>query len=196
MSFHYPTTVRFFATSTTASLHLSEPPAIEGYVRRIRKNGAIERIYISTHGQLMFRTRSSRAFTPPPPVASEAGVDNPAITSMSPFVFEEDTPRRAQSLWERTFCVCGFQTPKSGEIEGQSTNDELPLVKLSKEEEQRAFNQIAYADGHLEITDIECVTLIGSSFEIQMSQGKVMRFEVSLCILCCYHAIYHLTSTS
>lgn len=61
---HRPTTV-----TLQDGTHLSEPPAVEGYVYRIMPNSQSRtQVYISTHGGCLFSSRPSRARPPRPPI--------------------------------------------------------------------------------------------------------------------------------
>lgn len=61
---HRPTTV-----TLEDGTRLTEPPAVEGYVYRIKPNSQTRtQVYISTHGGCLFLCHPSRAHPPRPPI--------------------------------------------------------------------------------------------------------------------------------
>jgi hypothetical protein len=61
---HRPTTVALEDGS-----HFREPPAVEGYIYRIKPNSQSHtQVYLSTHGGCLFSIHPSRAYPPRPPI--------------------------------------------------------------------------------------------------------------------------------
>ncbi|GAA5994393.1 Spo71p [Rhodotorula paludigena] len=109
---HYPTTCRIPAEKGSApsqqatSTRISEPPGIEGFLVRHRKNGHPERIYLASRMGMLFITRPAGAHPPEPPMPVRDAVSNPAAVVLAPFVFgmaslAAPNKKKRDKLWRR-----------------------------------------------------------------------------------------------
>lgn len=207
---HGPTTVRIPANLAGPLCKLSEPPAIEGYVSRVKPNGTGEKIYLSTHDGHLFLCRPSDCCPPPPPFSKDH-VDLKG--KFSPKKNSEDR-RPSVTFWDTLIGI------------GKSGNDEAHLVpssdeeyfgvleELEAEEKTRCLKQIRSSRGYIDLTGIvtlevlECaddyeVPDIGGEAGLQVStnrdltkkrrtlvltlkNGRVIMFEVGLFDRCLF----------
>ncbi|SCV70852.1 BQ2448_3614 [Microbotryum intermedium] len=181
---HYPTTVRVPATPKAPPHRLAEPPAIEGYVARLRKNSlASERIYLSSHDGHLFVCSPSTCHPPDPPAPPTAFTLNPAIMVLAPFalgwssVVAGSEKKRERILERVSRSVSGVSGASSANerrkreralqtLFAENADDEKFLdegdwvAKMELSERQRAVQQILEARGYVDLRDVARVGTI------------------------------------
>ncbi|GAA5937484.1 Spo71p [Sporobolomyces koalae] len=173
---HYPTTVRQ-PRNATGPKKLAEPPAVEGFVTRIKKNGQNERIYLTSHLGAIFRCSPSRAHPPEPcgllpPLPSS----HPAPLVLVPMIFGLNnigkSGKQKDKLWRQLARRSGIKQRRGRDWTLKGMQDEegrLPSVgeddiqgkglleAFEYRERRRAFVQITDAQGFIAFSEFEII---------------------------------------
>ncbi|KDE09050.1 hypothetical protein MVLG_00768 [Microbotryum lychnidis-dioicae p1A1 Lamole] len=178
---HYPTTVRVPATPETPSHRLTEPPAIEGYVARLRKNSsASERIYLSSHDGHLFVCSPSTCHPPDPPAPPATFTLNPAVMVLAPFALgwssiAVGSDKKREKIIDRVYhSVSGASGANLAHerrkkeralqtIFAENADEDSDVLegdwvaKMELSERRRAVQQILDAKGYVNLRDVERV---------------------------------------
>ncbi|GAA6010006.1 hypothetical protein JCM11491_005826 [Sporobolomyces phaffii] len=174
---HYPTLVRQPRHSPSGPKKLAEPPAVEGFVTRIKKNGQNERIYLTSHLGAIFRCSPSRAHPPEspgliPPLPSS----HPAPLALVPMIFGLNnigkSGKQKEKFWRQFADRSGVKQRRGRDWTLKGMEDEegkLPVVEDEDEqgtalieafdhrERRRAFLQITDSQGFISFSEFEVI---------------------------------------
>ncbi|GAA6058879.1 hypothetical protein JCM10212_002823 [Sporobolomyces blumeae] len=169
---HYPTSVTQPRSTPTASVKLFEPPAVEGFVKRIKKNGQNERIYLTSHLGAVFRCSPSRAHPPELPVPVASTPHNPAALALNPLVFGlagmAKSGKEKDKFWRQVSNRHGIKQERGRdwtlksmdaakgdlpEIEDSDIEGRAILDMIDYSERKRAFLQITDAQGFIALSE-------------------------------------------
>lgn len=156
---HYPQSVR-----TVTGEALQEPPAIEGFLWRVKAvSGALTRLYITTQDGLIFVNRPSRAFPPERYIAIEQDPSQNQFKRSDSSVAELSIEHRRRTRRgskgaqraDNTLATLGKKVIEMITTEAQ-TIDELDaqMEAYRAFEKRRLFEQIANSDGYVDVRDI------------------------------------------
>ncbi|GAA5892676.1 Spo71p [Sporobolomyces salmoneus] len=174
---HYPTIVRLPRAETSGPRKLAEPPAVEGFVTRIKKNGQNERIYLTSHLGAIFRCHPARAHPPEssgliPPLPSA----HPAPLALVPMVFGLSnvgkTGKEKERFWRQFGNRSGVKQRRGRDwtLKGMENEEgKLPVVDdedekgktlletFDHQERKRAFLQITDSQGFISFSEFEVI---------------------------------------
>ncbi|GAA5883845.1 hypothetical protein JCM16303_007411 [Sporobolomyces ruberrimus] len=174
---HYPTIVRQPRTPSSPPQKLAEPPAVEGFVTRIKKNGQNERIYLTSHLGAIFRCSPSRAHPPEspgliPPIPSS----HPAPLALVPMIFGLNnvgkSGKQKEKFWRSLADRSGVKQQRGRDWTLKGMEDEegkLPVIEDEDEqgqalleafdhrERRRAFLQITDSQGFISFSEFEVI---------------------------------------
>ncbi|KAK4055677.1 hypothetical protein OIV83_000223 [Microbotryomycetes sp. JL201] len=177
LAMHAPTTVRLPAKRHEPCIRLCEPPAVEGFLMRFRKNQINERIYVSSHDGFLFICRPSSAHPPEPPAPVVQATENPAVLVLAPFVAGfaslSKEPRKRDKLVARfgNSRIGGgvgisekrkreralSMIDKQAEATSDSSNENNLIAVFNQAEKSRLFKQICDARGYIDLREVDCV---------------------------------------
>lgn len=159
---HYPTTVEI-----ARDQHLIEPPAVEGYVLRLRQRNESqhERMYISTHNGCLFLCKPSKAHHPPFPNVSRQNEPSHKRPGMAIAQWQQDENYRL--LQQLIKCKGAVRLRDITKIAVQTTCQKCHQHKNT------------VADGLAEAMQGFDTSHSHKIVHLEMSDGRVVRFEVS-----------------
>ncbi|PWN36860.1 uncharacterized protein FA14DRAFT_7455 [Meira miltonrushii] len=156
---HYPQSVRTVTGDT-----LEEPPAIEGFLWRVKAvSGALTRLYITTQDGLIFVNRPSRAFPPERYIAIEPTQAQQPIKRSNSSAAELSVEyrrrtRRGSKGAQRaddTLATLGEKVIEMITTEAQTVEElDAQTEAYRAFEKRRLFEQIANSDGYVDVRDI------------------------------------------
>ncbi|KAF8158329.1 Pleckstrin homology domain-containing protein [Crassisporium funariophilum] len=170
--------------------HIEEPPAIEGYLDRIRPNSQTkQQTYVSTHNGNIFTLNTHTAFPPMPPglAPSDSGLLS------DPQALRQAEIRRGTNQIMTATGVCDFRTiiavrrafqtaPTHMHDQSEATTDESwfsiwenPEPQTSHDEEDEGGDQALAKSGD------RARLRMRRSFELLLNTGHVVRFEAYSC---------------
>ncbi|GAA5975175.1 hypothetical protein JCM5350_000168 [Sporobolomyces pararoseus] len=174
---HYPTIARLPRTFKSGPRKIAEPPAIEGFVTRIKKNGQNERIYLTSHLGAIFRCSPSRAHPPEttgliPPLPSS----HPAPLALVPMIFGLNnigkSGKQKERFWKQIADRSGIKQRRGRDwtLRGMENEEcKLPVVEdedekgtgileaFDRQERKRAFLQITDSQGFISFSEFEVI---------------------------------------
>ncbi|RDB17902.1 Meiotically up-regulated gene 56 protein [Hypsizygus marmoreus] len=182
---HYPTHIHLRNGS-----RLHAPPAVEGYLERIRPNTqAKQGIYLTTHDGNLFLLAPGRAHPPSPPGLAP---DSPDIESFAQALRKSEAQRGALQIMDavgvgdlrsvllirRAFHVAAQPVHN----ERKSDDDDI-FFSIWSQPEQRTQSDEEDEGGQEALTKSEDKPLLRMrrSFELLLTTGHVIRFEAHSC---------------
>lgn len=189
-------------TSSSPSRIISEPSSIEGFVNRIKANGATERLYLSSHDGHLFICKPSSAYPPTPPKIYSQGEEEIKVV-LKPLPIRGEEKTGWSKLWER---LSGgskdIQIKQEVIVVNVNSDGENGFIAiLEREEKLRCRRQILDSRGYIDlvgITEVKLLQPIERSEAISgtvessrdqrtflgtLSNGKELKFEVSIFFL-------------
>ncbi|CEH17484.1 Pleckstrin homology-like domain [Ceraceosorus bombacis] len=182
---HYPTN-----TTTADGRHIEEPPAVEGYLWRVKPvSGALTRIYVTTHDGHIFVCRPSRAFPPdrhlatgPQKVLEATAFQRRPLPRRSQDsrgaqqrTRKRDKPRRAlDKVLGRDKRLTRDESMDELREQVMSTaaiaaagEDAVTAQRLAYQafERRRQFEQISKADGYVDLRDMRVIRCVGTGHQ-------------------------------
>ncbi|KAK4056605.1 hypothetical protein OIO90_002453 [Microbotryomycetes sp. JL221] len=182
LALHASTTVRVPSTTRNGpTIRLSEPPSVEGFLIRFRKNQVNERVYVSSHDGFLFICRPSSAHAPEPPTPVVEGTDNPAVLVLAPFVAgfaslgkeqrKKDkvlerigvsrigggTGIRDKRKKDRALNLIENQRRTGHDDDDQDWGNEDLVAVFEHGEKLRLYKQICDARGYIDLRDVDSV---------------------------------------
>jgi hypothetical protein len=187
---HYPTTVLL-----PSGQRVVEPPAVEGYLTRIKPRGGRERVYLHTHDFHLCVSKAGNAQPPLPPFHPTA--DNPGAIAAGPFLYGSAFGRPDAHRTKKSGLLCRLFShrkrqpsdkreqhsqhgdgKKHPEQQSQSSEDSDAIIGLFLEQErQRMHDQIAGSRGYTDLRDIRQIRRCGD--DNQDDQGQARDAETS-----------------
>ncbi|PWN53842.1 hypothetical protein IE53DRAFT_95973 [Violaceomyces palustris] len=173
---HYPTSVRLVTGET-----LDEPPAIEGYLWRVKPvSGALTRLYVTTHDSHAFVNRPSRAFPPDRHLATQLQealdmrIPKNTVQAQSKVEVNIQSRKRSGRALD-TFLGRNRNVVRDESMAAlrQNVMDAVSHVAMTAEEceaqveayqafeKRRQFEQINGADGYVDLRDILMIKSLG-----------------------------------
>ena len=188
---------------------LDEPPAIEGYVDRIRPNSQVKQsLYLVTHDGYLFSLAPVRAHQPAPPGAPvDPHTANPSVISVNSFKRTADTRHKAEVrrgrmqileatgvsdlrnivLVRRAFQLLAQpreQVDLSKTSDWDDSSEFWEAVDRSESDDEDAGGEGAFA------TSRDRIRLrMRRSFELVLTTGRVVRYEVGASCSACMHNV-------
>lgn len=158
LGIHCPTSVRIPTGIAGPSPKLSEPPAIEGYISRVKPSGSTERIYLSTHDSHLFLCRPSDCYPPPPPSSK----DHDDRQENLPQAKEVDDRQPQVTFWDNF--VGKKQLGKDEtRITPSSGGEQLGILEeMEIKEKTRCLKQIRSSRGYIDLTGIITMEVLES----------------------------------
>ena len=166
---HYPTTCRLPQAKNELPKRLIEPPAIEGYLWRVKASGKLDSIYLSTHDGHLFLNARNAAHPPDPPPPLGDSLNNPAALVLAPFVLglaglgsglERRKRRGLAERWRRgqfmTRQIETIQEDQASSVHRDRESESLQ-ARFERLERRRIFEQIMYARGFVDLRDIDII---------------------------------------
>ena len=192
---HYPTKLH-----TKDGTRLDEPPAIEGYVDRIRPNSQLKQsVYLVTHDGYLFTLTPAHAHPPPPPgaqvndSATAQSAFSPATPSASEDTRRKSEVRRGQLQIMEAIGMSDLRSIVAVRRAFQLLPPQREQVNLSAltdwEDSEIFWTQLERSDSDDEDTGGEAGMAnakdkghlrMRRSFELLLTSGRVVRFEVGL----------------
>lgn len=173
---HYPQSVRTVTGET-----LEEPPAIEGFLWRVKAvSGALTRLYITTQDGLIFVNRPSRAFPPERYIAIEpTQTQHPIKRSDSSaaevsFEYRRRTRRGSKGAQraDDTLATLGKKVIEMITTEAQTVEElDAQMEAYRAFEKRRLFEQIANSDGYVDVRDIYSIHCLDGKGGIRRPSG-------------------------